>query len=127
MLKAINILGFYVTDINATVDFYEKLGFSTAKHEKTIAEMRLGDMTLQFIDKATAKNQNESFQNDAFGEPKGLGIYINIEVDNVDEYYNSLIEKGLNPSTTPKEWPWGHKEFVIRDLDKYKLVIYQKI
>jgi len=127
MLKNINLLGFYVSDISATVDFYSKLGFQKTRKEKTLAEISLGSMTLQFIDKETAKEQSEAFQKEAFGEPKGMGVYINVEVQNIDEYYKSLIAKGLKPSTEPRDWPWEHREFVIRDPDRYKLVFYQKL
>ena len=89
--------------------------------------MSLGSMTLQLIDKETAKEQGEAFQKEAFGEPKGTGVYVNVEVEQIDEYYQSLLAKGLKPSTEPRDWPWGHREFVIRDPDRYKLVFYQKI
>lgn len=127
MIKNINILGFYVSDLAATVDFYSKLGFQKIRQDVTIAEMSLGQMKLQFIDKETAKEQDKSFQKEAFGEPKGTGLYINIEVDNVDAYYQSLKDKGLKPSTEPRDWLWGQREFVIRDPDGYKLVFYEKI
>ena len=126
MLKNINILGFYVSDISATVDFYSKLGFQKTREEKELVEMSLGSMALQFIDKETAKEQGEAFQKEAFGEPKGTGVYVNVEVEQIDEYYQSLLAKDLKPSTEPRDWPWGHREFVIRDPDRYKLVFYQK-
>jgi uncharacterized glyoxalase superfamily protein PhnB len=59
-------------------------------------------------------------------EPKGTGVYINIEVDNIDNYYNQLKAAGKAPSTEPRDWPWGQREFVICDPDRYKLVFYQK-
>jgi catechol 2,3-dioxygenase-like lactoylglutathione lyase family enzyme len=127
MIKDINILGFYVSDISTTVNFYSKLGFQTKIKKERMAEMSLGTMTLQFIDKETAKEQSEAFQKEAFGEPKGTGLYINIEVDAIDEYYQSLKDRGLSPSSSPKDWLWGHREFVIRDPDRYKLVFYQKV
>lgn len=138
MLKNINILGFYVSDVAATVDFYSKLGFQKTRPDKTItglhqgfgesmAEMSLGPMKLQFIDKNTAKEQGESFAKEAFGEPKGTGLYINIEVENIDSYHRLLKEKGLIPSTELRDWPWAQREFAIRDPDGYKLVFYQKL
>jgi uncharacterized glyoxalase superfamily protein PhnB len=127
MLKNINTLGFYVSDLGATTNFYSKLGFQKIREGKTIAEMVLGSMKLQFIDKQTAKEQDESFQKEAFGEPKGTGLYINIEVEGIDAYFQDLKNKGLKPSTEPRDWPWGQREFVIRDPDRYKLVFYEKL
>ncbi len=125
MLKAINILVFYVNDIAKSAEFYSKLGFKKISEEKTLAQMSLGAMTLQFVDARTA--HDESFSKEAVGEPKGKGIYIDVEVDGIDDYYLTLQDKGLKPSSEPRDWPWGHREFVIRDPDGYKLVFYQKI
>ncbi|MCU0653017.1 MAG: VOC family protein [Candidatus Pacebacteria bacterium] len=125
MLKNINILGFYVSDIGATVDFYSKIGFQKTRQDGNFTEMMLGPMKLRFNAKETAREQDASFHKDAFGEPKGLGLYINIEVEGIDDHYQSLIGKGLKPSTTPRNWPWGHREFVIRDPDGYKIVFYE--
>ena len=124
-IKAIKILVFYVNDIAASAEFYSKLGFKKISAEKTLAQMSLGPMTLQFVDMRTA--HDESFRKEAVGEPKGRGIYIDIEVEGIDGYYQSLVDKGLKPSSAPRDWPWGHREFVIRDPDGYKLVFYQKI
>lgn len=127
MPKAISILGFYVNDIATTKDFYTKLGFTKTREGGATVEFVLGDMRLQFTDKEASREQGEKFMKEAFAEEKGLGLYINVEVDDVDAYYKSLKDKGVTPSTEPKDWPWGHREFVIRDPDRYKLVIYQKI
>ncbi|MEK7531114.1 MAG: VOC family protein [Patescibacteria group bacterium] len=127
MIKGINILGFYVTNLVATIDFYTKLGFQKTRSDAVTVEFAFESMRLQFMDKQESKKQGKQFEEEAFGEPKGIGLYINIEVENIDEYYKSLKDKGLTPSTQPRDWPWGHREFVIRDPDRYKLVIYQKL
>ena len=126
MPKSINLIGMYVRDVFASVEFYAKLGFQTVRVDKSVAELSLGAMTLHCIDKETAREQSEAFQKEAFGEPKGTGLYINIEVEDVDTYYRELKDKGLKPSSEPRNWPWGHREFAIRDSDGYKLVFYQK-
>jgi uncharacterized glyoxalase superfamily protein PhnB len=82
----------------------------------------LGEFYLDFYDEKTIQINNE-----AGVKPKGLGIYININVENIDAYYQSLLDKGLKPSSSPHDWPWGNREFVIRDPDGYKLVFYEKL
>ena len=54
-------------------------------------------------------------------------MYINVEVSDIDDYYQQLLEMSIKPSTEPKDWPWGNREFVLRDPDTYKLVFYQKL
>lgn len=56
-----------------------------------------------------------------------LPARIYLIVDDVDETYKELLEKGLKPSSEPRDWPWGNREFVIRDPDGYKLVFYREI
>ncbi len=127
MLKALNLLGFYVKDTAVSVAFYKRLGFAVVQDDGAVGEVKLGTVRLQFIAQDTAKEMSEGFQSDAFGEPKGTGMYINVEVTDIDEYYQTLLDSGVKPSTGPKNWPWGHREFVVRDPDRYKLVFYEKI
>lgn len=127
MLKACNLLGLYVKDVDASISFYKTLGFELASNGGSVAEVQLGDMRLQFVAQETARDQDESFQKEAFGEPKGTGVYINVEVDGIDDYYKQLRADGIKPSTEPRDWPWGQREFVVRDPDRYKLVFYQKL
>ena len=53
-------------------------------------------------------------------------MFVYISVDDVDEFYRGLAQKGLKPSSEPRDWPWGNREFVIRDPDGYKLVFFKR-
>lgn len=100
------------------MEFYRKLGFNIEKTEEQ-AKIKIGDFTLCFLDETKTPIQNESG-----AEPKGTGIYTYIEVEDVDEYWREITEAGIEPRTKPKTWPWGKREFVVKDPDKYKLVFY---
>lgn len=126
MLKALNLIGLYVKDVDTSISFYKTLGFELVSNDGSVAEVGIGGTRVQLVAQETARDQNESFQKDAFGEPKGTGVYLNVEVTDIDDYYSQLIENGIKPSTEPKDWPWGHREFVVRDPDRYKLVFYEK-
>ena len=127
MLKALNVIGLYVTDVAASVDFYTSLGFDQGNQDPDFGQVWLGEVRVSFTAQSTAKDKPENFRRDAFGEPKGLGIYLNVEVDDVDRLYDSVLAHGYTPSSEPRNWPWGQREFVLRDPDDYKLVFYQKI
>ncbi|MBW3538581.1 VOC family protein [Candidatus Parcubacteria bacterium] len=127
MLQDLNLLGLYVTDPFKTADFYHQLGFTLVKQDKDVAEVKLGQFRVQFVNKETARDQDKAFQKEAYGEPKGAGLYINVSVKGIDSYYQSLLDKNLRPSSQPRDWPWGNREFVIRDPDGYKLVFYERI
>jgi uncharacterized glyoxalase superfamily protein PhnB len=111
-----------VTDTLETAKFYRELGFAITGEAKEKVSAALGEFQLDFYDEKTVQIKNE-----AGTKPKGLGIYININVESVDAYYQSLLDKGLKPSSSPRDWSWGNREFVIRDPDEYKLVFYEKL
>ncbi len=48
-------------------------------------------------------------------------------VENVDDYYKQLLDKGIKPSSEPKDWEWGNREFVVKDPDGYRLVFFNKV
>ena len=127
MLKALNQLSFYVKDTTTSVSFYKKLGFEIISDDNAVGEVKLGSTNLQFLAQDTTKDMDQSFQKDAFGEPKGTGVYIYIQVDGINDYHKSLKDEGISASTEPRDWPWGNREFVVRDPDRYKLVFYEKI
>src|SRR5580658_9883683 len=104
MLKALNLISLYVKDIETTVSFYRELGFELVSNDGSVAEVKLGKVHIQFIAQETASNQDQSFQKDAYGEPKGTGVYINVEVDNANNYFKQLHESGIKPSTEPRDW-----------------------
>jgi len=127
MLQSLNLIGLYVKDVDTSISFYKTLGFELVSNDGSFAEMKLKGMKLTFTAQETARDKDASFQADAFGEPKGTGMYLNIEVDHIDDYFAQLKESGITPSTEPRNWPWGQREFVVRDPDRYKLVLYEKI
>jgi catechol 2,3-dioxygenase-like lactoylglutathione lyase family enzyme len=125
MLRKLDSLLFYVTDVNKTVSFYERIGFELVKSEKGFGIVKLGEFELHFHDKEEA--DKPEFRKEALAEPKGAGLYIYVLVEDIDSYYKSLVDKGIEPSSEPRNWPWGNREFALRDPDRYKLVFYEPL
>ncbi|NJO69166.1 MAG: glyoxalase [Bacteroidetes bacterium] len=46
---------------------------------------------------------------------EGQGMYITIEVDDVDKIYNQLKEKGVPMEVEIRDEPWGDRHFAILD------------
>lgn len=105
MIKHFHSNLFYASDLRKTVEFYRQLGFDVQKSDETI-RIKLGDFTLAFIDEKKTPIQNESGL-----QPKGLGVFTYVEVDDVDKYFQFIKNNGINPSHEPRDWPWGKREF----------------
>ncbi len=115
----------YVKDTAKTAEFYDKLGFHFEKRELDHVSIRLNWFWWDFHPQD--KEDKPEFQKEANLENKGAGMFVYISVDDVDEFYQGLIDKGLKPSSEPRDWSWGNREFIIRDPDGYKLVFFKKI
>ena len=121
MIKRFHSNLFYASDLEETNHFYKQLGFDARKTDDGV-RVKLGDFTIAFIDESKTPIQNESGR-----KPKGLGIYTYVEVDDVDRYFTVVKKNGIVPRTEPKTWPWGKREFVVKDPDGYKFVFYSVV
>lgn len=119
MIKRLHSNLFLVRDVEKTAEFYKKLGFEV-EASKDVARIKPDDFTFAFIDEESAR-----IYNDAGDEPRGLGIYTYVEVDDVDVHYEMIKANGVMPHTEPKSWPHGKREFVVKDPDGYKIVFYK--
>lgn len=124
-MKSISGIVCYVKDTEKTAQFYEDLGFLFERREPNHVSVHLNSFWLDFHPQD--KEDKPEFQKEANLDHKGAGLFLYINVENVDEFYQDLLKKGLKPSSEPRDWPWGNREFVIRDPDGYKLVFFKKI
>jgi catechol 2,3-dioxygenase-like lactoylglutathione lyase family enzyme len=123
-LKSVSGFTLYVKDLDKSAHFYETLGFKIEKREEGHVLLRVNWFTVDLVSQMS--ENKEEFHKEAAAEPKGSGIFINVSVGDVDEFYKGVLAKGLKPSSEPRDWPWGTREFVIRDPDGYKLVMFKR-
>lgn len=115
----------YVKDIDKTAEFYESLGFRVSKRDSSLLSVRLNRFWLDFLPQDL--EDKPKFKKEARLENKGAGQFLYIKVESVDKFYELVLSKKLKPSSVPRNWPWGNREFVVRDPDGYKLVFFQKV
>ena len=120
MIKRIHSNLMFSHDLAATADFYEKAGFTIQASDDAVRIIS-GDFRLCFMDES--KVQIESA---AEAKPRGLGLFIYVEVDDVDAQYAMLQQNNIH-STPPKDWPWGRRECVVKDPDGYRIVFFASI
>jgi catechol 2,3-dioxygenase-like lactoylglutathione lyase family enzyme len=111
-IKSISALVFHVKDLDKTQKFYEDLGFRF--------ETRKGDYLKAYINWFWV----EFYKGEA--DTKGAGVYIQLSVDDVDEFYKDIVAKGMKPESEPKDIPAGRRDFLLLDPDGYKLVFFTK-
>jgi catechol 2,3-dioxygenase-like lactoylglutathione lyase family enzyme len=59
---------------------------------------------------------NHPSQQPFFHKPfTGQGVYLTIEVDNVDDIYKDLKSKGIDITIELRDEPWGDRHFAIED------------
>lgn len=59
---------------------------------------------------------NHPTQQPIFHKPfQGQGMYLTIEVDDVDKVYTELKQKGIDIKIDLREEPWGDRHFAIED------------
>jgi catechol 2,3-dioxygenase-like lactoylglutathione lyase family enzyme len=115
-----------VKELEPSITFYEKLGFEFRKQVPGVAATAyLNWFWIEFL--LEDKVVTEAYKEDITVSPKGAGQYIHIDVEDVDVFHKFVLEKGLEPLSEPQDFPWGHREFVLRDPSGYKLVFFNKL
>ncbi|CAL2102160.1 VOC family protein [Tenacibaculum sp. 190130A14a] len=101
-------------DVNRSVEFYKKLGLHLivdASPRYVRFELPEGQSTLSI-------HQVETL-------PKGEGIVLYFENDNLDELVNQLQDKGVNFIHLPKDQTWLWREARLEDPDGNKLILFK--
>jgi catechol 2,3-dioxygenase-like lactoylglutathione lyase family enzyme len=125
-MKPNSISGFtcYVEDLARTAEFYEALGFRAGKQEPDRLTFYVNWFFVTFI--SQDREQDPESKREAELPNKGSGLYIHVKVDDLDAYHDAVVSKGLEPASEPQVRHGGGREFVLRDPDGYKLVLFEK-
>jgi catechol 2,3-dioxygenase-like lactoylglutathione lyase family enzyme len=123
-LKAASGYACYVQDLNKTAEFYAKLGLQIKTRSSDRLIVYLNWYRIDFV--AIDKENTPDIQKEASFEKKGAGIFLYFSVDNVDETYQEMLSMGLQPVSEPQDRSWGNREFMIRDPDGYKIVLFKR-
>jgi len=101
-----------ITDkIAETKKFYtEVLGFGVTFENEFYLLMHTPSTEISFL------LPNHPSQQQLFQKPfNGEGMYLTIEVDDVDSLYQSLKKKGIEIKIELRDEPWGDRHFAIQD------------
>ena len=112
---------FWVQENKTSEKFYKKLGFSVIRSDEEVSIVDLNGFTITLLN----MRNDEEFNRDSLAGSKGKGMYVYIRVKDVDDFFISIKGKSIQPRTEPRDWPWGNREFIIKDPDGYKLCFWQ--
>ena len=112
-VSSVSGITFRVRDLSRTAEFYEELGFRRGKEEPGRLTLWVNWFFVTFVADEGARDTN------------GVGVFTYVKVDDVDDYYEALISKGLRPEAEPEK-NGDRREFVLRDPDGYNLVFFEK-
>lgn len=128
MAATVTSVFLYVKDVRRSLEFYnEVVGAEVvqvhAEHENapySLAILRLGGFTLMI-------HPQEPHAEEFADARLGVGIHLQLQVDNVDEFYQHCLDEGaiLSVSGEPSDQDWGWREFALRDPDGFVWSIYQ--
>ncbi len=128
MPAQVTSLFLYVNDVIKSLEFYnEVVGAEIAQlHAESegapisLAILKIGDFTLMLHPQTP---HAEEFA----GARVGLGMHLQLRVDNVDAVYQHCMDQGafLSVSGEPTDQNWGWREFALRDPDGYVWTIYE--
>lgn len=123
MIKSVSSVLLYVSDVDPSSRFYQKLGFQKAGSDPGRREVRLNWFRLQFVDKKSATEPE--IKAEALAEPKGSGLYIGISVDNFDDFRKAVRAKGIKFSGQPTSSSRGNRQVSLKDPDGYNLMLFE--
>ena len=101
-----------VTDVEKSINFYEKLG------------LKLIVKSLPDYARFECPEGNATFSLHRVDQPSGEGIWVYFEVQDLDSYANELINKGVVFEELPNDKPWLWRESRLKDPDDNQLILY---
>jgi uncharacterized glyoxalase superfamily protein PhnB len=105
--------GIVTAKLKESKDFYSKfLGFGVTFENEFYLLMHTSDKAgeISFL------LPNHPSQQNIFHEPfNGKGLYLTIEVEDVDKIYKKLKKTGLEIKIELRDEPWGDRHFTIQD------------
>ena len=101
-------------DLEKSVPFYQKMGL------KVIVDVRPNYARFECPD------GDSTFSIHKVDElPKGDGIYVYFECENLDSFVNELVEKGIKFDEVPEDRFWKWREARLKDLDGNQLILFK--
>ncbi len=111
-LISVSSLLYYVTDLQATKEFYEAIGFQFNNPDKMITYLNWFSIEFRQADEPL--------------DTKGCGEYVYIKVDKLEDMLARLQGKSIKAASDIKDVGGGVRELQVQDPDGYQLTFFDK-
>jgi len=115
-----------VSDVARSVQFYRNLlEQSPASENARHARFDLGPASLAIHEDLTA-DEISTWRVDPMPERRGWGVYLTLQLDDLEGAYRRLTSAGGEVVTPPASTSWGTEMFLAKDPDGYLLEISRR-
>lgn len=117
MFNKIDNVGISVSNLEKSILFYEKIGFVKTWSSERGCVLEQGPIKL-FLFQSTTPNPQKVDRKllDLQGNPIGID-HVSFEVDDVDQTYEELKQKGIEVDCPPTNEDWGARVAGFKDPD----------
>jgi uncharacterized glyoxalase superfamily protein PhnB len=108
----------FVPNVAEAVRFYtETLGFEAHRVDPDFAIVGIGEAILMFADERMYGAMGAR----AGGAERGAYIDVRVMVGDVDTYHRRCVDAGLEIAHSIADRPYGLRDFIVRDLNGFRL------
>lgn len=111
----------HVADVERSLAFYEALGFRVERRWEDWIRLDRDGADLVLFGDAYVRGHEHYFTPHIDRAPRGVGVEIVIEVDDVDAVLAAAIAAGLDIVKPMQDRPWKARDFRLADPDGYFL------
>jgi catechol 2,3-dioxygenase-like lactoylglutathione lyase family enzyme len=111
----------HVSDVERSLAFYGALGFRVERRWEDWIRLDRDGADLVLFGDAYVRDHDHYFTAHIDREPRGVGVEIVIEVDDVDAVLAAAEASGLNIVKPMQDRPWKARDFRLADPDGYFL------
>jgi catechol 2,3-dioxygenase-like lactoylglutathione lyase family enzyme len=114
---------FHVADVEASLTFYEALGFRIVRRWEDWVHLARDGAELVLMGDAYLRSHDHYFTLYLDRSPRGVGVEVTIEVGDVDAVYASAQAAGLRIVKPIQDRDWKARDFRLADPDGFFLRI----
>ena len=109
----------HVADVEASIRFYEALGFRVARRWEDWVRLDRDGAELVLQGDAYVRSHEHYFSATIDRSPRGTGVEVTVEVSDVDGVHAAAVAAGLRIVKPIQDRPWKARDFRLADPDGF--------